>query len=297
MLILFYQKIRKTRFSFYDQLRMDNIGSILSEHIQITYDRDLLPVADAVVFNVPFIFRDLDRDIEKPDNQIWIGWSYESEANYPWMFSDKFKDLFDLWMTYHLDSDVVLPYYDYTFLEKLYTPVCEKTDNVCMFISSPVNNSRRQEYLSELMKYIHVDSYGLWMKNCQLTGDIGYKTKLEVIGKYKFTIAFENAISKDYVTEKFFDPLISGSVPIYLGAPNINEFSPGGNSFIDVNAYSSPKELAASILDYCNDSDLYNRLLEWKKHPLKPKLRKLIEDQKDHPFERLACLVDSISLK
>lgn len=79
MLILFYIKIVRTRFSIYDQLDMDNIANILPEDVQITYDRSLLPVADAVVFNILFLPRDLDDDIEKTDNQIWVGWSYESE--------------------------------------------------------------------------------------------------------------------------------------------------------------------------------------------------------------------------
>lgn len=74
MLIFFYRKIARTRFSIYDQLDMDNIANILPEDVQITYDRSLLPVADAVVFNIPFLPRDLEDDIEKPDNQIWIGW-------------------------------------------------------------------------------------------------------------------------------------------------------------------------------------------------------------------------------
>jgi len=276
---------------------MDNIIDILPKGVEITYDRNLLPVADAVVFNIPFLYRDLEDDIEKPDNQIWIGWSYESEANYPWMFSEELKDLFDLWMTYHLDSDIVLPYYDYTFLEKLYTPAIPKTKDVCMFISSPVNKSYRMEYLSELMEHLEIDSYGHWKRNCFVEEDIGYTTKLNIIKQYKFTIAFENAINKDYVTEKFFEPLIMGSVPIYLGAPNISTFSPGENSYIDVRDYTSPKDLASDLKKYCLDDSMYNTLLEWRNQPLKSELENLIKDQKKHPFVRLANLIHLLGNK
>lgn len=41
------------------------------------------------------------------------------------------------------------------------------------------------------------------------------------VAKYKFTIAIENAICDDYITEKLWRPLIAGSVPIYLGSPSI----------------------------------------------------------------------------
>ena len=290
MLILFYTKIVRTRFAIYDQLKMDELDKILPANIQITFDRDKIAIADIVVFNLPFLYQDLENDLEKPDNQIWVAWSYESEVNYPWMFSDELKDVFDLWMSYHLDSDIVLPYYDYTFKEKLYTPPCEKIKDICMFISSPVNNSHRLEYLSELMEYLPIDSYGSWKRNCVLNEDLGYTTKLDIIKQYKFTIAFENAISKDYVTEKFFDPLIVGSIPIYLGAPNIEIFSPQEYAFIDVRVYDSPKTLANDIKFFCQDIQKYDELLKWKKSPLPSQLNGLIEKQQIHPFIRMASL-------
>lgn len=290
MLILFYQKIRHTAFAFYDQLRMDDILQILPSDIQITFDRNKMPVADVVVFNLPFLLQSMDGNLEKQPGQIWVAWSYESEANYPWMLSDELKPLFDFWMTYHLDADIVLPYYDYTFKEKLLTPPIEKSKDVCMFISSNVNNSGRQEYLSELMEYIHIDSYGRWRNNCRLEKDKGYISKLEVIKHYKFTIAFENVISPEYVTEKFFDPLIVGSVPVYLGAPDVDKLAPGKDTYIDVRNYDSPKSLAKELQQYCDDQSLYVKLLKWKKQPLNATLTDLIEKQYIHPFIRMAML-------
>lgn len=290
MLILFWTKIRRTKFSIYDQLRMDELSQILPCDVEITYDRDKMSVADVVVFNLPFLYRELEGDLEKPEHQIWVAWSYESEVNYPWMFSDELKDIFDLWMAYHLDSDIVLSYYDYTFKEKLFTPSCEKTKDVCMFISSPVNKSHRLEYISELMEYLPIDSYGSWRRNCVLDEDKGYLTKLDIIKQYKFTIAFENAISQDYVTEKFFEPLTVGSVPIYLGAPNIETFSPGEHAFIDVRDYASPKDLADDIMRYCRDISRYDSLLEWKRKPLSDELAGLIEEQREHAFIRMVRL-------
>jgi len=34
-------------------------------------------------------------------------------------------------------------------------------------------------------------------------------------------IAFENAACPDYITEKFWRPLIMGVIPIYFGSPTI----------------------------------------------------------------------------
>ncbi len=46
------------------------------------------------------------------------------------------------------------------------------------------------------------------------------KEFLQLMAKYKFTIAFENAIGDDYITEKLWRPLTLGSVPIYMGSPS-----------------------------------------------------------------------------
>lgn len=43
-------------------------------------------------------------------------------------------------------------------------------------------------------------------------GRLHHKVK-SIIPKYKFTFAFENSETDDYVTEKLFGPLAAGSVP------------------------------------------------------------------------------------
>ena len=92
MLILFWTKIRRIKFSIYDQLRMDELSQILPGNIHITYDRDKMSVADVVMLSLLFLYRELEDDLEKPEHQIWVVWGYESEVNYPWMFSDEFYD-------------------------------------------------------------------------------------------------------------------------------------------------------------------------------------------------------------
>ena len=55
MLILFWTKIRRIKFSIYDQLRMDELSQILPGNIHITYDRDKMSVADVVMLSLLFI--------------------------------------------------------------------------------------------------------------------------------------------------------------------------------------------------------------------------------------------------
>lgn len=67
MLILFWTKIRRIKFSIYDQLRMDELSQILPGNIHITYDRDKMSVADVVMLSLLFLYRELEDDLEKPE--------------------------------------------------------------------------------------------------------------------------------------------------------------------------------------------------------------------------------------
>lgn len=67
--------------------------------------------------------------------------------------------------------------------------------------------------------------------------------KLETIKHYKFSICFENIEGfKGYITEKIFDCLAAGSVPIYWGASNVTDYIPA-SCFIDMRDFSSFKQL------------------------------------------------------
>lgn len=89
---------------------------------------------------------------------------------------------------------------------------------------------------------------------------IGYKTyksyrgaiardassKVRVLSAYKFNLCFENCVADGYVSEKIFDCFKAGTVPIYLGAPNIDKFLPT-SSFIDFRKFAGYKQLLEFI--------------------------------------------------
>ncbi|HEX7589325.1 MAG TPA: glycosyltransferase family 10, partial [Anaerolineae bacterium] len=158
---------------------------------------------------------------------------------------------------------------------------------VAAFISSRFNQSRRFEYTRELMRYLKVDSYGKFMRNRSLKGDQWRPTKLEIIARYKFTLAFENAIAPDYVTEKFFDPLVAGSVPVYLGAPNVETLAPGDHCFINTSDFPSARALADYLIDVADDQAAYDTFFEWKQKPFRQAFAQYLEEQKTHTFIRL----------
>ena len=50
--------------------------------------------------------------------------------------------------------------------------------------------------------------------------------------KYKFHLAFENAVCDDYFTEKLVRPFHLGAIPIFYGSKNVRDFAPRRNAFV-----------------------------------------------------------------
>jgi len=224
--------------------------------------------ADVVMFHIPTA-PDLSR-LRKRHGQKWVVWSWESDRFYPRLRDPKYMRQFDLTMTYRWDSDVPVAYFGPDTREDLLRAPTPKTASApaVAFVSNVFDLCGRFKYLQELMQTLPVDSYGLTLPNKKLPEDKRRETKLETISAYKFTLAFENSISHDYVTEKFFDPLIVGSVPVYRGAPNISEFAPGEHCYIDAAQFKGPRELAEYLLFVAGNQPEYDAYLAWKTKPL-----------------------------
>lgn len=272
---------------FYNNMfgKPPDIPEDVPSNVLITLDRDYYHVADAVVFHLPDL--DLIPYTYKPNEQLWIAWSIESDINYPYLNRSTYMERFDLTMTHRLDSEVPFTYLYHKYQKAMKLPPKPKKKGINAFISSHYNQSGRLPYLKELMQYLKIDSYGKIFNNCKINIDQGPVTKEALIANYKFTVAFENSISEDYVTEKFFQPLAFGSVPVYLGAPNIDDFAPGHNCFINVRDFKGPKELSEYIKVLDHDDTLYHQYFKWKQQPFNPGFKRLLEIERKHPFIRL----------
>lgn len=66
--------------------------------------------------------------------------------------------------------------------------------------------------------------------------------KAEILGQYTFSIVFENTILKGWITEKIFDCFHAGTIPIYWGAPDVQEHIPPA-CFIDMRRFGNYEEL------------------------------------------------------
>ena len=245
-----------------------------------TFNRSLLAESSAVVFHMWDLARHKKRDIpnRRWPNQRWVLYGHESAANvdFPLYYDVKFN----LTFTYKDDADL---FFGYGCFSKRPVPLLaknaelsnigKKTRLVAWVISHCNASSLRDQYIAELSKYIPVDGYGRCANNsrCTEVGDGWHdqtsrqSCELVIRDNYKFYLAFENSICNGYATEKVWNKLKFGTVPIVMGGSNYTKILPP-NSFIDVRNFSSPQALAKYIQKVDSDDSLYNSYFAWQRN-------------------------------
>ena len=123
------------------------------------------------------------------------------------------------------------------------------------FFSSDENYSERLNAIAELAKFDFIHLYGTGWDNWSFKRIINpsyvkamrylrsvYKGKVETkrvcYSMYDFAVCFENQDATGYITEKIFDCLMSGCIPIYKGAPDISQYIPR-SCYIDFSNFES----------------------------------------------------------
>jgi hypothetical protein len=200
-------------------------------------------------------------------------------------------------MNFRRDADLRILYFHESHLSLLRTPPKEKQRKspAVYFASNDFALNNRFELVNSLMDHMAVDSYGKSQNNCSLVSDTGRMTKLDIISNYHFYFAFENSNSTDYVSEKVFDGLIAGTIPVYLGAPNIDEFLPGDNCIIKVSDFADAGELARFLLELSQDAQKYARYLAWKTEPYRQSFLDLVHLHNTQPLRRLCHEIIELS--
>jgi len=97
-------------------------------------------------------------------------------------------------------------------------------------------------------------------------------SKKNILEKYRFSICYENCMNAEgYITEKIFDCFFSSCVPIYLGAPNVEEHIPS-NTFIDKRNFKTYEELY-EFLKSINESKYKQYLLNIRNFLISDKIK------------------------
>ena len=129
--------------------------------------------------------------------------------------------------------------------------------------SSCENPMQRDDFVERLSEFVPIDSYGSCLNNKTMPEEFE-DDLIGLFAKYKFVLSVENAECEDYATEKLWNALIAGSIPIYLGAPNIKDLLPNPESAIVASDFKSIAELSKEINRIDSDDQLYREKLKFK---------------------------------
>lgn len=287
------QKLEILYFTpYFQQTLKEAIGfspAVAEDLCTVTTDPTRHSSADVILFHIPNMKK--APEIPKPPGQLWVGMSMESNANYPLQIDPAFMAHFDLRMNFRADADIQMIYFHPAHVQDLFSPTRWKFRQApAVYMAS--NNyalNNRYQLVEEIMRHMRVDSYGKSQQNRKIRNEKGRETKLHILSRYLFYFAFENSNCVDYVSEKLFDGLIAGTVPVYLGAPNVDEYLPADNCIINASDFSSGEELARHLISLSKNRREYNRYLEWKKRPLRKSFLDRVEREKIPGLRRL-CL-------
>lgn len=229
--------------------------------------RSLFSAADVVVFHNKELTkqrRDLPFDLPRPAGQRWAWMSLEAPVSNPTL--QQYSNVFNMTISYRRDADITIPYGQLQPREADGPPPdaipSNKSFLVCWVISNYKNQHRRSKVYKELRGVIPVQVYGHWGRK-----PLSSEALLPTISRCFFYLAFENSISKDYITEKLWrNSYQGGAVPVVLG-PSVEDYQAVAppRSFIHVDSFASTRALAAHLQQLAADQRRYRQYFTWRR--------------------------------
>lgn len=162
---------------------------------------------------------------------------------------------FPLWLIYY-------KYYNYNeddnilkYIQNSYDLNIKKEKSLCSIISRHDRGGQRTKIYDEISKYGVVKSPGIYRKNMAPIGNTA-KDKINFISCTLFNICPENSEYEGYCTEKIFQALEAGTIPLYwgIGIPEPEVINKNKYCFCNVN---NQDELTRTISDAFKNSEKY----------------------------------------
>ena len=139
-----------------------------------------------------------------------------------------------------------------------------KTKMAAIHVSNCADYGRRYKIIRELSKYIEVDEFGHCSGNIVCNSTVSFDKCMEIFKPYKFYLAFENAICRDYITEKFWlAQTVKWQIPVISASKHTIERLPP-KSYLNVFDFPSIKDLADEMIRIGNNATLFNGFFDWK---------------------------------
>jgi len=263
--------------------------------VYITVNRYCMDVADALLFNAPFLNRSpppFDSHRIHPD-QIWVMMSWEG----PRFSSDRALESphimnkhFALTATRSSKSSCPMTktiVYNKSWKRPSFESIRRK--EILYLYSNCKTASLRDDFAAKLSaippkpsllnsNVIPLKSFGKCLKNSDWPEDLksvdrnskGWEdAKAKLSERFLFEFVAMNSLCESFLDEKFQLSLKSGTIPIVLAAPNLLEFAPiiplpiHASPFIMVNYLPSIRSLQQHLMEIANNKTLYKSYGEW----------------------------------
>ncbi|KAM4627550.1 alpha-(1,3)-fucosyltransferase 4-like [Polymixia lowei] len=242
----------------------------------LTDDWRAYPRADAVLVH----HREIATNVSelppepRPRAQKWIWMNFESPSHARGL--GRFEGVFNLTMTYRTDSDIFLPYgyliplphmpqrFRHGHALRGPSRSLPRPRLVAWVISNWSESHARVAFYHQLSRYVQVDVFGLAGR--PLPEDGGSDSVVQLVKRYQFYLALENSQHTDYITEKLWNAVLAGAVPVVLGPPreNYERFLPP-EAFIHVNDFPTVRGLAQYLLLLRRNPARLQRHLDWRR--------------------------------
>ncbi len=185
-----------------------------------------------------------ENEVIKPDN--WQP-SFHQEFDVIFTSDDRYVDNKIFFKMQHCVAETL----QWTTTER--ARLFEQLKLVCMIASQKRANHPQELYGARLafiqamqhnQRHDSFDLYGIgWARDAAPVYKGQTHNKISTLERYRFSICYENAREiPGYITEKIFDSFLAGTVPVYWGAPNVDEWIPR-DCFIDRREFKSDEEL------------------------------------------------------
>lgn len=203
--------------------------------------------------------------------------SMESSINY-----DELRIRPDDWRnnmfyaTTSFKSEVPLPYFSWAeySLQKPAVDYNSSIKGASFIANNCASRNNREGIVTELMKMMRVDSLGGCLnKGAGLPEGSDQGNKESMMNKYLLHFSFENSNEEDYITEKLWGAFASGTLPVYMGAPNVQDHVPE-HSIISWHDFQSTQALGKYLQEVIANKTLYESYHEWRGKPLSEKFHR-----------------------
>jgi hypothetical protein len=195
---------------------------------------------------------------------------YEGRYKQPHGFKLRYQQLFGRIYTYNstdIDGETV-KYFPIPLWvgEEDCIPTGDRSKLLCSVVTNCLQDREPRGRVTARLKALGMDVYGRYNIPLDVPNENRYKTKIKAMSNYIFAFSCENQLDLGHITEKLFDSIAAGCIPVYLGPLDTFKFI--------------PKECYIDYRDFWSEMDLIHHLRNMSGEEIKKYQRAIMKYQK-----------------